>query len=571
MPQSNFAARPSLLLEDQPISDDIEAALIDLVVESDVHAPDSCIAVFADPNRDLLSRSTFDFAKTIVVKAGRIGEYARDVLFEGNIYSLGFDFDEHGATTTVTAYDKSYALFNGLHTGTYLQKTDSDLAKQLAEEVELEPGNIDTTSVVHDHISQANETHWDLLVRRAQEIGFEVRVIGTKLHFCAPASADDGPEGGDYDEANRLQLTPGESLREFSSRMTAAQQVGEVEVRGWDVKNKEALVAVQRADTRAVKCTDTYEKVAGGNDGSRHVTVHLPLGTKAECDAAAAAASEWLASTYVYAEGTVTGDPQILAGAAVGIGKTGGHLDGTYTISRAVHSFGRDGYETRFIVSGGHDRTLHGLVTNGKVATDRIPGVVVALVTNVSDDEKAARVKLKFPWLSDDYESDWARVVQLGAGDARGLQLLPEVNDEVLVAFDHGDIRRPYVVGGLYNGVDSPPFDDAVDSGSGKVAQRGLKSRIGHTVLLDDTDGSEKIEIQTSDGKVTVTLDQASSAITIDVDKDVSVTAGGNVEVKADQDISIEASGNATLKGSQGVTIEASGDLTLKGATISLN
>ena len=74
-----------------------------------------------------------------------------------------------------------------------------------------------------------------------------------------------------------------------------------------------------------------------------------------------------------------------------------------------------------------------------------------------------ARVKLKFPWLSDDYESEWARVAQLGAGHHRGAVWLPEVNDEVLVAFEHGDTRRPFVVGELYNGVDSPLGDGLVD------------------------------------------------------------------------------------------------------------
>src|SRR5262249_14620415 len=144
-------------------------------------------------------------------------------------------YDEIGATTTLVAYDNSYALFNGLHTKTYLQKTDSDLATQIAKEVDLEPGDIDTTSVTYDHISQANETHWELLSRRAREIGYEIRVVGKKLNFCAPADADEAPAEPGYDDDQRMQLTPGASLREFTARMTAAQQVGEVEVRGWDV------------------------------------------------------------------------------------------------------------------------------------------------------------------------------------------------------------------------------------------------------------------------------------------------------------------------------------------------
>ncbi len=97
--------------------------------------------------------------------------------------------------------------------------------------------------------------------------------------------------------------------------------------------------------------------------------------------------------------------------------------------------------------------------------------MVIGVVTAVDDPESLGRVKVKFPWLADDYESWWARVAQLGAGPDRGAVWLPEVNDEVLVAFEHGDTRRPYVVGGLCNGVDNPPFGDGLIDGSTGAVQ----------------------------------------------------------------------------------------------------
>src|SRR5919204_89616 len=140
----------------------------------------------------------------------------------------------------------------------------------------------------------------------------------------------------------------------------------------------------------------------------------------------------------------------------------GDEFAGKYTLTSARHVFADGGYRTHFAVSGRQDRTLLGLTSlgssNGHASAGGAPinGVVVAVVTDNNDPNNLARVKLKFPWLDDSYESDWARLAQLGAGPNSGALWIPEVNDEGLVAFEHGDIRRPYVVGNLYNGVDKP-------------------------------------------------------------------------------------------------------------------
>ena len=97
------------------------------------------------------------------------------------------------------------------------------------------------------------------------------------------------------------------------------------------------------------------------------------------------------------------------------------------------------------------------------------------------------RVKVKYPWLDNEHESNWARVASPGAGATRGLLMTPEVNDEVLVAFEHGDMNRPYVVGGLWNGKDKP---QRVAAKNGKVEFRSLKTRVGHEIMLQDGEGA---------------------------------------------------------------------------------
>jgi hypothetical protein len=130
-------------------------------------------------------------------------------------------------------------------------------------------------------------------------------------------------------------------------------------------------------------------------------------------------------------------------------------------------------------VSGRSDRSLLGLTRGALESPDaerlaRIPGLVPAIVTDNNDPDGLGRVLLRFPWLGPKADtpavSPWAPVVQFGAGNGRGAMFIPEVDDEVLVGFDHGNVDHPYVLGGLYNGVDLPPLqDDLIDGSDGKV------------------------------------------------------------------------------------------------------
>jgi uncharacterized protein involved in type VI secretion and phage assembly len=598
---AGVGARPVLAVGGTPVSQQVEACLREVVVDTDANGPDSCRIVLDDPTRDVLGRSGFDLRADLTVTAGRVGEQTGDRVFDGVVYSVGFDFDDRGSFSTIVAYDRSYELYNGLHTATYQNLTDSDLAAQLAQEVGLTAGRIEPTSVVHEHLAQINETHYEFLARRAREVDCALLVTGRELHFVPSAEAADGPEPGDYASTDRLQLVPGGNVERLTARLTAAQQVTEVEVRGWDPLNKQVVSATVPARSRAAERADRPDQVAAANGSPRHVTVRLPLSTSAECDAAAAAQAERIAGSFVHAEGVARGDPRIIAGAAVSLGQTGGRFDGKLTVSRARHSWDRRGYRTSFVVSGAHDRSMLGLVSGGTEGARgaRVDGMRLGIVTNVSDPENRGRVKLRFPWLSDDYESDWARVLQLGAGVDRGLVLLPEVNDEVMVVFEN-DYRRPYVLGGLYNGVDTAPFSPAVDSGSGTVQTRAFRSRTGHELVFSDADGAETVElrakhdpdreatkvsvlldgaantlrIETSTDNHTVSflLDASNGSLKVDTSGDVTVAAKGKASISTDKDFSVDAKGKGTIQAAKGLTLSSSsGEVTVRGTKIKLN
>jgi phage baseplate assembly protein V len=194
-------------------------------------------------------------------------------------------------------------------------------------------------------------------------------------------------------------------------------------------------------------------------------------------------------------------------------------------------------------------------------------GVAMAIVTNNKDPDGLGRVKVKLPWLDDQVESDWTRVVTAMAGKERGLYCLPEVDDEVLVAFEHGRPDCLYVLGGLWNGKDKPPETNA----DGKNNVRALKSRSGHVIRLTDAQGDEKIEIIDKTGKNSIVISAKDNTVTISADADITVTstkgklklAGKGVEITSQAEVKIEASQNLDLK--------AGPQLNIKGGTVNIN
>jgi uncharacterized protein involved in type VI secretion and phage assembly len=202
-----------------------------------------------------------------------------------------------------------------------------------------------------------------------------------------------------------------------------------------------------------------------------------------------------------------------------------------------------------------------------RAAADRIYGVVVGLVTNNQDPDGVGRVKVRFPWLSDQDESQWARIAAPMAGKDRGVYLLPEVDDEVLVAFEHGDIRRPYVVGALWNSKDTPPATN--DDGKNNI--RIIKSRSGHVVKLNDEDGKETIEIIDKSTKNSIVIDTAANSITITSDKDITLKAANGTITLDAQKVAVKSSADSKIEAGAGMDVKASGTMNIKGATVNIN
>jgi uncharacterized protein involved in type VI secretion and phage assembly len=194
----------------------------------------------------------------------------------------------------------------------------------------------------------------------------------------------------------------------------------------------------------------------------------------------------------------------------------------------------------------------------------RIDGVVTAVVAENHDPEGLGRVQVDFadPKLE---KSGWARVATPMAGDGRGVYLLPEVGDRVLVAFEQGDPRSPFVVGALWGENERPPERNE----DGRNNRRTIRSRSGHLIRFDDTEGAEKIEIVDSTGN-SVVLDAAARAITVEAEGDLTIrSTGGTLRL---QGVRVEIKAAAVID-ARGPQVQVVGDAvtSIKGGIVTIN
>jgi uncharacterized protein involved in type VI secretion and phage assembly len=282
-----------------------------------------------------------------------------------------------------------------------------------------------------------------------------------------------------------------------------------------------------------------------------------------EANALATSTLNRMADAFYEADGVAFGNPKIAAGAKVKIAGVGSDFGGEFTVTSSTHSYrGASGYQTSFQISGRSSRTLLELIRPPQVR-DWSSSLVVGVVTNNQDDQNQGRVRVKFPSLNDTDESWWAPVAVPHAGKERGLLMLPQNGDEVIVGFEHGDTRRPIVLGSVFNGKDTPG-DELILAQKGAL---GVKSQ--DKIHLHS---AKEFEIK-SDDKMTVEItkdvtETFKAKYTADATGDYKVETKANGNLKAQQ-MTVEAGTTMTVKGVN-VSVEASGALTLKGASVTI-
>ena len=568
---ARWGSAPLVEVDGVALPPDVLPLLEEVVVDDSCHLPDVVELRLRDDGRDVAQRCGLRLGATVRVSARQLGTAESVPLLIAEVATLEADIGPRGHRLLVRGYDASWRLAQTRRTTAHVDVTDGDAVRRIAGLAGVGVGQVDATPVVHPHLAQIDLTDWEFLQLRARACGYECVVVKGELHFRAPRAAGQAPEAAvPGQEPRRHQLVVGANLLQFRPRLTAHGQVRDVEVRGWDAAAKRAVVGRAATTSGGALALEHPAQLAVVSGGGVHVAVRSGPTTQAEADQAAAALAEVVGSTSLEARGTTMGDPSLTAGTAVHVVGAGRAFDGRYVLTTTRHVYDSRGYRTSFEVSGRQERSLAGLL-GGPAAAPTGVGVAIGEVTDVRDPLSQGRVRVRLPWLSETYESWWARITQLGAGDGRGSAFLPEVGDEVLVAFEQGDLRRPVVVGGLHNGVDALPLADGlVDATSGAVQRRGFVSREGHRLVLDDSRDAPGVVVETGDGGVRVALSARDTVVEISSRGEVTITGSTGVTVTSDAGLTLHARGRLELKGDAGVSVSGGPEVSVSAAQVRL-
>lgn len=578
---------PTVKVAGSPLSDTVLQHLVSVRVQRSLRLPGRATLRFVDVGYAVSSSGFFSIGKKVDV-----GVYQAGALMSGTVTGMSLQQQEGDHPDLVVIIDDAaHKLTRGSKVKTYLNMTFSDIVSQLASGAGLQ-ADVSSIQEVHPYVLQA-DSDLAFLDELASRMGYDWWVEGTTLHFAAPSSA--GPV---------LELELGKNLQEFSVSASGLLPT-KAQVVGWDNATQSSIVGQSGSAAAAVLPSSDFVQpfLSSSSPLGEAPVVTGSLTPMSQTEAAAAGGayrSQWAAGT-VEARGTSEVSDKLKPGVAITI-TNAGPTSGKYHLTEVDHRYDRRGFRTQFIAG---DRSRTGLADtlsgSRRTGSFNVPGLVVGVVTNVDDPDKAGRVKLKYPSISSEIEGPWARIVTLGAGNKRGMVFQPEVNDEVLVAFEGGDPRQPVVLGGLFSGKNALPEWGVK---SGQVQTRRITSRLGHVIELSDGSdpatqhlllqlstathkirlGADKLDIEVASGKP-ISIKSGSASFEIDASQNVTIKgnkvtieAQTELALKGNSKVAVTSQGQLAAQGSmvaikgQGTTsVEASGPLTLKGAMVAIN
>jgi uncharacterized protein involved in type VI secretion and phage assembly len=562
MSQSTLVAGVVVRLGGAELDPKYAAVLSDVRVTQSLNLPDLCtFRIQDDMAMSLIDAHPFEFGKELEVLLQPPEGDAFTKVFKGEVVTVEGEFEEKGVYLAVRSYGKAHRMNRAQKNQVYLDKSYSDIASQLAGAAGLSNQTDADPAGSRKFVQQSNETDWAFLARLAGQIGFLLYEREGKLYFTKA----DNPTAG---ATKTLQW--GKELQAFRPRMTGVQQVEKVTVRGWDPTSKRNITATASGAKLGSKIGMQRAK-AQSAFGAAEVEVGAALVlSEGEARALAQSTLDKQANTYLEATGTVVGKPDLKAGDWVEVKGVGTRFSGKYLLSEVIHTYkGAKGFTTNFRISGQQPRGLVdtiGSSANGSAGSsdptkaDWATSIVVGIVTNNNDPDGLGRVKVKFPTLGDKLESWWARIASPSAGKDRGLLMMPIANDEVLVAFEHGDPRRPYVIGSLWNGQAKP--NDLVQK-DGSFALQSDKQIVMKAKDPISVKGDKEISIDTTGAAKLKT----SNKLGMEASSDASLKAM-KIEINANADITIKANASVKISASGQCEVSSSGLLKLSGSTI---
>ncbi len=492
----------------------VTRSIIELVYDNSLTTADMFTLKLNNADMSLTDSALFDVGKNVEIYMGYAGDLQPMML--GEIAAVNPSFPRDGAPMmTITGYDKSQKMrHNTPEPFTFKYMPDSAIAAAIAGENLLIPIVDPSPTGVRESVQQTG-SDWAFLRDLARRNFFELFVYWDRLYFRFPRP-----------QTQLTILEWGKNLSSFSPRLSTSGQFGIQVLRGYDYKLAQTIVAVLPAVTLGGDLSDIIERLGSSFleqlvSLGRYVVRDQPINNYLDALAVAKSVLLQLLEGLFEGSGSCIGMPQLRAGDYVQINGVGQRFSGRYKLSKVTHTISDAGYITNFEVSQNVNAALLESLRKKLGGSSKpdgqsaVNGVVVAKVENNIDPEGLGRVQLSFPHLSDVNLSNWARVATPMAGSSSGIFFLPDVGDEVLATFEQGDVDKPVVLGGLWNGLSRPPVVNA-----GPNQTKTIKLKKGLEVQLDETKG---LTLQNGLG----------SSISLDLQGNITIQAVGDVTIKS--------------------------------------
>lgn len=456
-----------------------------------------------------------------------------DISYESTVESIN--------VVVITAHSPTIAMDGPRHNKLFHDQKISEIIKSVVNTHSITTGTFDTTSALLPYCVQYRETDFHFIMRLASQCGLFAYYDGSKftLGKAGTSSSD-------------VTLTFGQMLYEF--KMGIGTRTEKFSSQAYDPEKKE----VYDGETSGALSTSLADLSKTSHDASKNLypkgsfVAGLKPDSQAALDKSIKRAREASVGRMVNCTGR-SRDPRVNIGGCVKIDGMPSEFLGPHWIKSVSHEYSRGDYHNNFTCT-----PLDTAYPQEDYAQRPFTDVQSALVTSTDDPDNLGRVKVKFPWNdgSTGAEPDyWLRVLTPHSGNERGFFWLPEIDDEVLVAFEQGDPDRPIILGSLYNGKDKPPTSHDAGFNAAENDLKLFRTKSGNEIYFHDAGGSETICITQPSGN-TITLSADGPKITIESDGDITMKA---------TNITLETtSGDITLKSGGAIKVDSSMDTKIK-------
>lgn len=524
----------------------------------------------------------FEPGKAIAVSAGYGDD--EDSIFEGMVTALQLNVDgTEGIKLAVECRDLAYPMTQGNRQDCYEDMSDGDIIEQVIGNYKLE-ANVASGTVVHERVVQYFQNDWDFIRRCADAQGWVLITNGTSISVKPP----------DLAGAPTLVVTYGVDMVAFDAEWTAMDQSADVVVRAWDPVNQSVLsVSAESATLNDQGDMDIAKLEAVAGQAVHTVAAQVADEQRMQQEADARKLRQGLAR--IRGTCTFVGSAHIQPGQLLELAGMGMKFNGNGYVGGVWHTVNNDGWLTQVTLGLPQDEN----VASGRFSMSDMEGVAglhVGVVVKLVDDPKNEfRVAIQLPMIDQPAKQVWARLAGSWAGNGYGALNVPDVGDEVVVGFQHGDPSHPIILGSLYSSKRVRPEELKQENDI-----HGIKTKSGITVTLDDdqcavnvaTPGGITIRASDKDKSVSVAdmngnkLSLSDGGIRLDAQKDIQIATKGNITMEAQgqlqlkgtagaalsgSNVAIKADTSATVKGNASAELSAAGQTVVKGAMVMIN